>query len=390
MDAMTRAVVLAGGAARGAYGAGVARYIYTELPRHLGWTPWPDLVSGTSVGALNGVFVSSHDTAAVEYISNLWCNLSIEQVYNLRAFRAMGSLLWALRSSEVFSLLDASPLMELVKEAFPEAALRAAIDSGKCRGFFISATDLATGFNTLFVDSKDDNLAQGHPANVRTERVQVAPHHCLASAALPLLFAPVEVGGRYYVDGGLRQNTPLRPVIQGGAQHVLVISGRRRPTEIEVADRPVTIPNLMYLAGKSLNSLLLDPGERDLKTVDKVNRLLDLGQEICGADFIHRANVQMDVRRVETLFLRPSDDLGLLAREIYRETPPKVPALLRRMLNMAANPGASVEADLLSYLFFDKAYTAELESRGFEDTRRQEENLAAFFERSRSSSDVDL
>ena len=83
MDAMTRAVVLAGGAARGAYGAGVARYIYTELPRHLGWTPWPDLVSGTSVGARNGVFVSSHDTAAVEYISNLWCNLSIEQVYNL-------------------------------------------------------------------------------------------------------------------------------------------------------------------------------------------------------------------------------------------------------------------------------------------------------------------
>ena len=112
------AFVLAGGAARGAYGAGVMRYIFTELPKNLGWTPWPDLVSGTSVGALNGVFAACHNEEAIHYISDLWRNLSIEHVYRLRAFRAMGSLVWALRSTEPFFMLDARPLRHLVDNAF--------------------------------------------------------------------------------------------------------------------------------------------------------------------------------------------------------------------------------------------------------------------------------
>ena len=61
--------------------------------------------------------------------------------------------------------------------------------------------------------------------------------------------------------------------------------------------------------------------------------------------------------------------------------------MLRRVLSMAASPGNSSEADLLSYLFFDRSYTSEIETRGFEDAMRREEMLAAFFESQRVTPD---
>ena len=379
------AYVLAGGAARGAYGAGVMRYIFTELPKNMGWTPWPELVSGTSVGALNGVFAACHNEEAVQYISDLWRNLSIEHVYKLRAFRAVGSLVWALRSTEAFCVLDTTPLRHLVDNAFPLLAYRKSIDSGNCKGFFISATDLSTGYNTLFVDSGDPEIRRFGGSNIRVESVKVNSVHCLASAALPLLFKPVEVDGRLYVDGGLRQNTPLRPVIRAGARHVLVISGRGSPPPQSNQKEVSAVPNLMYLAGKSLNALLLDPVERDLANVNQLNTIVDLGAEAYGSDFLQHARRSVGINRVHTLFLRPKDDLGALACEIFHQEPPKVPAMLRRLMAMAASPGRSSEADLLSYLYFDRSYTSELETRGFEDCKHQQDEIAAFFESSREA-----
>jgi len=291
----------------------------------------------------------------------------------------MGTLLWALRSRESFALLDASPLYDLVRDHFPRAQVRKAIDSGACHAFYISATDLQTGFNTIFTDTADPNLQILPGPNMRVERVQVRPEHLLASAALPLLFEPVSVDGRFYVDGGLRQNTPLRPVIKAGADRVLVVSVRRvRASAPEVTDGS-TIPNLMYLAGKSLNSLLLDPVERDLGSVENINEFIEWGAAQYGPDFVTSASKHLGMRHVHTMFLRPEEDLGALAREMFQANPPKVSAMLRRLLSMASNPGDSAEADLLSYLYFDQTYTAELEALGFRDAARQEERLAAFF-----------
>ena len=53
-----------------------------------------------------------------------------------------------------------------------------------------------------------------------------------ASAAIPFLFPAVRVGDRFYVDGGLRMNTPLSPALRLGADRVLVVATKQRP------DRP--------------------------------------------------------------------------------------------------------------------------------------------------------
>ena len=55
----TRALVLAGGGARGAYEAGVIAYLLGELPRRLGRAPKLDLLLGTSVGAIHACFLAA-------------------------------------------------------------------------------------------------------------------------------------------------------------------------------------------------------------------------------------------------------------------------------------------------------------------------------------------
>ena len=77
-------VTLAGGGARGAYMAGVLRYLYTELPKTIGYTPWPDLVSGVSVGAINGYFIASHSPYEIKRMTEVWTqDVRIEKIYHL-------------------------------------------------------------------------------------------------------------------------------------------------------------------------------------------------------------------------------------------------------------------------------------------------------------------
>ena len=51
--------ILSGGGARGAYEAGALRFVLHDLPRRTGVDPTPDVISGTSIGALNGAWVGA-------------------------------------------------------------------------------------------------------------------------------------------------------------------------------------------------------------------------------------------------------------------------------------------------------------------------------------------
>ena len=79
--------------------------------------------------------------------------------------------------------------------------------------------------------------------------------------------------------------------------------------------------------------------------------------------------------------VRPSRDLGVLAGELISapRNGARVPTwvrLLQRALGLAGEP---FEADLLSYVLFDRIYTGPLVRLGMEDARRQEEELLRFF-----------
>lgn len=369
-------LVVAGGAARGAWQAGVLRFIVTDLADKLGRIPWPAVVSGTSVGALNGVNVAARSRESVLALSSMWRELTIDRVYRVSAADMLTAVYNSIWSAGPFALLDAKPMYSLVRRQFPEILLREAIAFGDTRAFIVSATELDTGANTLFVESHDPSLWLRPGPGVRVKRGAITAEHCLASAAIPLLFEPVSVGGSLHVDGMLRQNTPIRPVIQCGLGHVLVI-GIDGPTEHEAPTASV-VPTFAFIAGKAFNAVLMDPVDADLRQVEKVNSMIRWGREHFGQEFVDRIKADLHLREVQVLRISPSRDLGLIARDVFAAHPPDATAPVRTLLSLVADPANVGESDLLSFLLFDHHFTAEIEQLGFEDARRQEEKLARF------------
>ena len=114
---VTFGMALAGGGARGAYTAGTLRYLYTELPKKLGYQPMKyKVVSGTSAGALNGYFAASQSMMEVHRCTALWTNFTVEQVYRL-PFEGWLKLIPDLRqAAQRASFLDPTLLENSLRE----------------------------------------------------------------------------------------------------------------------------------------------------------------------------------------------------------------------------------------------------------------------------------
>src|SRR5207249_11171282 len=81
------ALVMSGGGARGAYEAGVLRYLLDDLPHRLGRPVRFDIVTGTSVGAIHACYVAATigQPAAGLRLADIWRSLEVSGVYELGA-----------------------------------------------------------------------------------------------------------------------------------------------------------------------------------------------------------------------------------------------------------------------------------------------------------------
>lgn len=369
-------LILAGGGARGAYEAGVLRFVFEVLPKRTGILPAPRVISGTSVGALNAAWIAAFGADGATRASNVWRNLKPDDVYHFTTRDLVSLPARLLRASPgaPFSLLDPSPLYRLIRESIDWNALHARIDREELDTMVIATTDVASGIATLFADGA--RLPRPRPA-IAVRRTRMTAEHCLASSAIPFVFPPIQVGGRFHVDGSLRQNTPLAPAISMGVKRALVIGVKRsRGEEAPLPSNEAPTP--AFLAGKAMNALMLDPVEEDLRHVQELNDIIEWGER-AFPHFTHRLLTEHKAyHHVETVYIRPSEDIGRIAAETFRCEGAKLPWASRMLFHAVA--GSSQEADLASYLYFDRSFTGTIEQLGFEDAERNEDRLARLFQ----------
>jgi len=288
------------------------------------------------------------------------------------AIRVLRSLF---KTSKGGSLLSNEPLRQLIIEEAKRRTLRASIEKGQCTAFIVSATHLASGMNTLFVETCDPDFSIPDPPRGNIIYTKIYPEHLLGTIAIPLVFPPEKIDGRLYVDGGVRQNTPLRPVIHGGADKILVLSTRgSKPAPPDVESASISL-----IAGKALNALTIDPVERDSSITDKINSIIALGVEHYGTGFADLLRRELNIRQTGILNLRPTMDLSRMVMDVYN--PNKIKAstgakwLFAKLYEQGKDSG---ESDLLSQFLFDATFTAEAEALGFKNAQEQEETIAAF------------
>jgi len=394
--------VLSGGGSRGAYEAGIIHYIRTDLARRLGRHVPIDIITGTSVGAINASFLAAtmlDPDAQADQITAAWRALRIEQLISLR----LGDVLRAGRlmlgaeppppppgSFRYGGMLDTSGLERFVIRAIPWRGIERSIRSGRLAALSVSATHVGTGHTIVFLQTAEPVPREwSRDPFVRHRAARIGPRHVLASAAIPLLFPAVKIGDEYYTDGGLRQNTPMSPAIRLGADRLLLVSLRYVAKEPKVIqrERVEAYPKPLFLAGKALNALLLDHTEYDLQRMQRINLILEAGHSSFGPKFEDMMNHELvrlrgaPLRRIQAVHIRPSEDIGALAAQFARSGRMRLHGTIaKRLLHRLAAGEAAHENDLLSYLLFDGDYCAELIDLGRRDAARKEDELAALFD----------
>jgi NTE family protein len=347
------------------------------------------------------VGASSQGPETAARLTGIWRSLSLGTVYQL-GVADLVRIPWRLAgfgshevdeaTARVPGVLDTGWLRALVMDRVHWRGLRHNLDTGALKAIAVTTTEIASGTSVVFVDhARGVTVAEGSDRFVHYRAGRIGPRHALASAAIPLLFPAIRIDDELHCDGGLRLNTPLAPALHLGATHVLVIglrhAGAEHPDAARKHEREANVMNPTYLMGKVLNALLLDRVETDLERLQLFNDILSRGMEVYGPDFLTRINEPIVDRRgrpyrvVQNFHLTPSEDLGRIASECLEATPRGggLRARLSRQLARYAALGAIGEADLLSYLFFDRTFTDRLLELGRRDARAAGDELVAFF-----------
>lgn len=370
-------LVLTGGGSRGAYQAGVLKGLI-EVTKAVGVTAPFQVLTGISAGALNTTFLASHANDFEEGANRLcalWENLSPDQVFNTDAVTlgwiglrlitdlSFGGLHKRVKST---SLLKTQPLRELIERNVPFENIQKHIESGLLHAVSVTATHYQTGISTTFVQAPE-SVPMWRRVKRMSERAVLKVDHVMASSAIPLFFPPVGVDGRFYGDGVLRNSTPLSPAIHLGAHKLILISVKMPKSQILPMGQE-TLPTPARILSTLLNSIFLDGSDVDYERLSRINetiRLLGNSQTSSSG-----------LSPIESLWIRPSQDLGQIAKEHARELPPVLKYLIRGL-------GSYEEAsEVISYLLFDRGYCSRLVKLGYEDALRHREQIEAFYKRS--------
>jgi NTE family protein len=395
-------IVLSGGGSRGAYEAGIIHYLRTDLAKRMGRHAPIDIITGTSVGAINAAFMAATQEdprAQAEQMVTAWRALQIEELISLKArdlLRAMKMVMGGdppppePGSFRYGGMLDTGGLERFVVRHIPWRGIDRNLRERHLHAISVSATHVGSGHTMVFLSSAEPVPREwSRDPFVRHRAAKIGPRHVLASAAIPMLFPSVKIGEEFFTDGGLRQNTPMSPAIRLGADRLLLISLKHvTPVSDSMArDNVEAFPKPLFLAGKALNALLLDHTEYDLQRMQRINMILDAGRESFGDKFETMMNQALiknrgaPLRRIHAVHIRPSEDIGAMASDFVNGGRLRLRGIVaQQLISRLAGGEARRENDLLSYLLFDGDFAADLIELGRRDAAKKEDELAALFD----------
>jgi NTE family protein len=372
-------LMLGGGGARGAYQAGVLRGIAQRFP-HLNFP----ILSGISAGAVNTIHVAAHPGPLLDCANDLidlWLALRPELVYDVRSGPLMWNAFnWAARlmsggfgrgHEPMRGMVETNPLRKYLERVIDRApdgtvpGIERNLARGRLKACALSATSYTTGQSVTWIEGRDIDFWQ-RPQR-RTEPAKLTVEHVMASSALPMLFPAVKVDGEWYGDGGVRLTAPLSPVLHMGATRILTISTKYQKSHVE-ANVPATAgyPPPAQVLGVLYNAVFLDLIDEDILRMRTVNHLLaSVPPEKRGK-----------MRVVDIMVLRPSEDLGRMARNFEPKLPP-----FFRYLTRGLGTQKTASPDLISLILFQADYLKALVDLGEKDALAAGDAIQRFLER---------
>lgn len=379
-------LVLPGGGARGAYEVGALSALLPALEAR---GERVTIVCGTSVGGINAAFAGAlaERPAAEQAALMLERWRAVRKGDVISPVLGLGTAIGMLRlAGEVLelpgmraaSLMDPSPLARNLERWIDWDRLHGNVRSGLLRAVCVVATSLDRGIPVGFVES--ERPLPRSDASIEYVPTRLAGEHVRASAAIPLLFPPVEVRSAapgHYVDGATRLNAPVSPALALGAERVIVIGyepwDERAPLAAEGG------PRLADVAANMLDGLLLDQVGHDVRRMMAVNAFFaehpSTGSSRAARAY-RAARGRPPYRRISYALVAPRTrgEIGALAEAVFRERYGGLRGLrspdymvLARLLGGGK---ARSRGELLSFLLFDEVFIDRLLELGRRDASR--------------------
>jgi NTE family protein len=210
---VTTAFVLGGGGVLGAVEVGMLRALFEADVA-------PELVLGTSIGALNGALVARDPTSTVvERLTSLWRDVG-ESGGSGYAERALPAVRRAVATGT--HIYSAQPMRQRLEEELGD----------------IRFEDLAARFQVCAA-----SIERSAEHWFDSGRVVDA---VLASAAVPGLLPPVKVGAEHYLDGGIVNSIPLARAVRLGATRVFVLQVGRFDRPLKPPRKPWEVARVSF------------------------------------------------------------------------------------------------------------------------------------------------
>ncbi|WP_019869291.1 patatin-like phospholipase family protein [Salinispora oceanensis] len=205
------AFVLGGGGILGAVEVGMLRALFRADIQ-------PDLVFGTSIGAVNGVLVAADpSTTVTDRLVRLWASPEASEVYGDSVARQLR------RFAARTHLHSPRPLRKLLEREL--------------------------GADTTFADLRV-------PFRCCAANIERAAEHwfdtgpvvpaVLASASVPGLLPPAQIDGEHYIDGGVVNSIPIGEAVAAGATQIFVLQVGRIERELSPPRRPWEIAQVAF------------------------------------------------------------------------------------------------------------------------------------------------
>jgi NTE family protein len=202
--------VLGGGGVHGAVEVGMIRALVERGVR-------PDVVLGTSIGALNGALYAADPATAVARLTDLWEHVDRGNPFEASLLEQASTM--ARTGTHLHGnhrlrrlLLEQLPMRTFEQLAVPFACVAAGIERGGARWF----------------DHGD----------------LIGP--LLATTAVPGLLPPVELDGEHFLDGGLVDSIPVDRAVELGARCIYVLQVGRIEQPLEVPTRPWEVATVAF------------------------------------------------------------------------------------------------------------------------------------------------
>ena len=205
------AYVLGGGGVLGASQVGMVRALAEAAVR-------PDLVVGTSIGAVNGAFIAADPSVeGAERLTEVWQEVVREGVHWERPVRKAAKI-----ARNPTHLLTHAPLATLLDRYLPVTEFG----------------DLTVPFQCVAAQIEECRAVWFDAGPIRPA--------VLASCSVPGLFPPVEIAGKHYFDGGLVHSIPVGRAVALGAREIYVLQVGRVEQQLSVPRAPWDVASVAF------------------------------------------------------------------------------------------------------------------------------------------------